>query len=308
MSLIVSKITMLALIMAAGFIAEKTGYAKGIGEASSKLLTRITMPLLVITTLSGQVRNAKTGTTAAAVFVSAVIIVFILMLLGRISAIPFNFDNKKRDVHMCLTAFGNTIFLAYPLIRELWGDTALFYAAFFSIANDLIAWTVGIMVLSRKGGRVNLKRLLNPVTLSYIMGAVMFCAGLKLPGLIHNAATDVGGCTTVLSMLFLGVTLAKVKVKELFKGLSSVTIILIKMLGAPIAVFWLLKAVLPRLPFGIDSIIIVVIAMEVAMPCQTVFAIVANECGSDTDYATTAISITTAASLVTLPFIYSFLR
>lgn len=308
MNVIVDKILLLAIIMVIGFIAEKTGFVKGLRSATSQLLTHITLPLLVITTLSGQSRSPQTQNTAIAVFVFGILFVCILLLIGRFSTIPFGFDKKKGDVHTCLTAFGNTIFLGYPLLDALWGSQAVFYAAFFSIANDLAAWTIGVLIMSRsKNGKINFRRLCNPTTLSYVVGALMFIFSFRLPGVLHEAASTIGSTTTVLSMLFLGATLASVRLRELIASLSAVTIILIKMILVPIGAFYALHWLIPALDIPVDMLLVPVLCLELAMPCQSVFAILAQECGGDTEYAATTICLTTAASLLTLPFIYTFM-
>lgn len=308
MQIIVSKIVLLSLMMVVGFLAEKTGFIKNLRAHVSPILTRITLPLLVITTLSGQVRSAETQNTALAVFLLGILFVFLLLALGKFSTIPFGFSKKRSDVHVCLTAFGNTIFLGYPLLDAIWGPQAVFYAAFFSIANDLTAWSLGVLILSRsKDGRMDFKKLMNPTTLSYVVGALMFVFSIRLPAPVHEAAASVGSTTTVLSMLFLGAALASVRLRDLVAGLSSVTIILIKMILVPIGAFYLLSWLLPALEIPIDMLAIPILCVEIAMPCQSVFAILAQEFGGDTEYAATAICMTTAASLVTLPFIYTFL-
>ncbi len=308
LDIVVSKILLLAIVMLVGFLAAKTGYIKGLKNATSTLITRITLPLLVITTLSGQAKNVETQNTALCVFILGIVFVAILLLLGKFSTVLFRFDKKKSDVHTCLTAFGNTIFLGYPLLEAIWGPTAVFYAAFFSIANDLAAWTIGVLILCRGGkGTLDLKRLLNPATLSYVIGAIMFMMSVRMPGVIHDAAATVGNTTMVLSMLFLGATLAGVRFRELLAGFSSVTIVIIKMLLVPIGAFYALRWLMPALALPVDMLIIPIVCVELAMPCQSVFAILSQEFGGDTDYAATAICLTTAASLFTLPFICSFI-
>ena len=299
MQIVIGKIMLLAIVMLVGFFGAKTGYIKGLKNATSSL----------ITPLSGQAKDGETETTALAVFILGLVFVALFLSLGRLSTFLFRFDKKKADVHTCLTAFGNTIFLGYPLLEAIWGTKAVFYAAFFSIANDLAAWTIGVLILTRggKGGRVNLKRLVNPATLSYVVGAIMFMLGLRLPPVLHDAASSIGGCTMVLSMLFLGATLADVRIGKILAGLSSITIVIIKMLLVPLGAFYALRWLMPALDIPVDMLIIPIVCVEAAMPCQSVFAILADEFGGDTDYAATAICLTTAASLVTLPFICNFI-
>lgn len=308
MEVIFEKILLLGLIMLLGFFAEKTGYIKGLRSHISQLLTKITLPLLVITTLSGQTKNAETQNTALAIFILGILFVCLLLLVGKLSALPFSFDKKRRDAHMCLTAFGNTIFLGYPLLQALWGPQAVFYAAFFSIANDLAAWTLGVLIMSRtKNGKPNFQKLLNPTTLSYVVGALLFIFSIRLPAPIFEAASMVGSTTTVLSMLFLGAALASVRFKALLSGLSAVTIVVLKMILVPIGAYYFLSWLLPALEIPIDMLAIPILSLELAMPCQSVFAVLAQEYGGDTSYVATTICLTTAVSLVTLPFIYTFL-
>ena len=114
-------------------------------------------------------------------------------------------DVYKRQIHTCMSAFGNVIFLGYPLITALYGAEGLFYAIIYALVNDSFVWTLCVYLMGKESGnrtKSPVKNLINPNTVSFVIAIPMLCLGLKLPGLIHDALASVGSLTTYLSMLF----------------------------------------------------------------------------------------------------------
>lgn len=308
MEIIQDKILMLAVMMVLGYAAEKSGYVRGIAASVSKAITRITLPLLVISTLSGQGFNPETARGAGITAAFALAVVIVLLISGRLCAILFRFGDKRRDVHTCLSSFGNVMFLGYPLIGGVFGDRGIFYAAFYALVNDCMLWTLGILILSRRsGGKPDFKKLVNPNTMSFVIGVGMFFAGLRLPGVMHDAASMIGSATIPLSMLFIGSTLASVSMRRVLNNLTCLSVVVLKMVIAPVFAFYILNFITGAVNMQIESMVVPIIIMQIAMPCQTVFAIVAREYDSDTEYAASCIFVTTLLSLVTLPAVYHFI-
>lgn len=303
MDVIQSKIFLLALMIAAGFIAEKTGYVKGIKDKVSAVILRITLPLLVITSISGQKLDGGLARGAVFTVLAALAIIVLLLATGYITGRLFKYDGKRFAIHVCLSAFGNVIFLGYPLIEGVFGSEGIFFAAFYAMVNDMLVWTLGIYILSKGKGKGDLKRILNPNSISFLIGLLILILGIKPGGIVFDAAAQIGAATMPLSMLFIGATLAGTRLKALISRASVFIIVILKMCLAPFGALWLMRLVGWE-RWGIPTMVPLIITLQVAMPAQTVLAIVARDVDADIEYAASCIFVTTIFALITLPLVY----
>jgi predicted permease len=308
LEIIRDKIFMLALLILFGYIAEKTGYVKNISESISKVITKITLPLLVITTLSSQGFDTYTARGAGIAAGMALTVIIILLVLGYVVSRLMKLDKKRGDVHACLSAFGNVMFLGYPLIGAVFGERGIFYAAFYALVNDLVLWTAGVLFISRQSkSGIDWKKLVNPNSLSFAVGLIMYFFNLKIEGPAGDAASVAAAATTPLSMFFIGSTLAAVRLRNFHKNLASIGVAVQKMMIAPLLAYFILAGLSSVFHLGAEEMVIPVIILQAAMPCQTVFAIIAAEYNSDKEYAAVCIFVTTLLSLLTLPIVYSLI-
>jgi predicted permease len=210
------------------------------------------------------------------------------------------------DVQTALSAFGNVIFLGFPLMTALFPENGLFYAIFFYLASDSLVWTFGVYLMGRQTHsgsalKTGLKHLLNPNTAAFVIGLGMLALRLKFPAFLQTALNLPGSMTTPLSMLFIGATLAAVSLKGILKRWRIAGLAVVKMILVPIAALFAVTFLNTALGLGMDNAAISVLVLQTAMPCMTIFAILSKELGSDHVYAAEAIFVTTVLSLATLP-------
>ena len=303
LSVIIGKIIQLFIVIAIGFSAAKSGYLDiKYKEAISKVIKNITLPLLIITSMMSKelTKDALLNTGIAAV--SAVVVIVVLYGAGLLTAKVFRLNEPTKTVHALLSSTGNVVFLGYPVISAVYGPDSLYYAVIYGIINDMFLWSAGVYLINKSSGKENskenLKKLLNPNTLSCIIGIVLMLLGVKLPGILHETLSGVGHLTTNLSMLFIGMVLATVDFKKIYKRVSMLSIIILKMVITPIFAAFLLKI------FGVNPITCGAIVLQIAMPAQTVMSIITNEANSDVSYAAEYIFLSTVLSIGTLPLVY----
>ena len=303
MSVIVNPIIILFIAIFIGYIAVKTGYLKAeIRKVISTILVKITLPLLILTSLLDKDISSDTIGNVALAAGTAVIVTILLGALGFGTARLFGLREPTKSVHAVLSGGGNVGFLGYPIIFAVFGEEALFYAVIYGTVNDAIFWTLGVYFINRAGGKLvgkdAIKKLLNPSTIAFFVGFPLMLLGVKLPPILQDAFSGIGSLTTYLSMIFIGMTLAMIDIRKIYKRVSMLAPAMIKMIIAPIF------AALLFVKLGIHPLAIGAIVLEIAMPAQTVTSIVASEAGSDEVYAAEYIFFSTMLSLVTLPFVY----
>ncbi len=306
-SVIVEAIVKLSIAIFIGYIAAKTKYIPSTArETISKLIMKITLPLLILTSLLSKEFSQDTARNCFIVVAVAVISMTVLFLVGWLTAKVFRLPKATQAVHAVLNASGNIVFLGYPVLSAVYGAEGLLYAVVYGITNDLLLWSVGVYSIykatSGESPKSALKKLINTNTITIVVAIPLMLIGFKLPPVINDALSNIGGLTTYLSMLFIGFTLAEIKMRDIYKRFSMFAMIITKMILAPVVVLLILKG------FSLGHIVSGAIALEIAMPAQTITSIMVHDAKSDLNYVTEYIFLSTIISLVTLPLVYYFVE
>lgn len=307
---VTESILILGIVMAIGFVAVKIRYVgTNLRDSIATVIMKFTLPLLVITTLTKLEFTAELAKNAITMMILAFVSIAALFGISCITARFFKLSDSDRVVYKCLNCFGNAIFLAYPLIESVFGAEGLLFAAFYAFINDALLWTGGVYLVSREqsrqnggSGKVSLKKLLNPATVSFLIALIMLLLRVRLPGILQDVCSGIGSMTIYLSMLFIGMTLAQIDFRNIYKRGSLFFIVAFKMILVPVGLIYLTK-LLP-----IDTALRGAFILEVAMPAQTITTVLLERYGADTVYASEAIFVTTALSLGTLPLVYYLLQ
>lgn len=301
---IINSIITLGLAMLVGFISVKTKYiSKEQNNGMSKIVVRVTLPMLVITSLTSLDFDSEKLINSIHVLLVSIVVIAFLYSVGVVMARLGRMEKSKAVMHRCMTCFGNVVFMAFPLIQALYGAEGLLYAVIFELANDMFLWTVGVYSMNSTHEKKtslleNLKRLLNPGTIAFAIAFVMMAFGLKFTGVLGTVLTGIGGTTTYLSMFFIGGTLALVDFRRIYKRVWLFVLTAVKMIVVPVILILILRL------FNLGDMVTAVIVLQAAMPTSTVLVILGMEYGGDVLYCAEGVFITHLAGLATLPLVY----
>lgn len=303
LSVIIEPIIKLFIVIAIGFLAAKFGYLPmQFKDVISKVIKKVTLPLLIITSMMSKELTSDALINTGIAALTALIVVIVMYGIGLFTAKIFGLKEPTKTVHALLSSTGNIVFLGYPVISAVYGAEGLYYAVIYGIVNDIFLWTLGVYLLNKSSGNESkkdtLKNLLNPNTISCVAGIILMLLKVKLPVIIFDTLSGVGHLTTNLSMIFIGMVLATVNVKKLYKRVSMLSIIILKMVAVPVFAAFLFKTL------GVNSVTCGAVVLQIAMPAQTVMSIITNEAGSDVSYAAEYIFLSTILSIGTLPLVY----
>lgn len=301
---IAGSILTLGIAMLVGFVCVKTGYISEEDKRGlSRVIVRVTLPVLVITSLTNLEFNHEKLINSIQVLLLSLTVILILYALGRLMSSFGRMEKSRRAMHCCMTCFGNVVFMAFPLIRALYGDEGLLYAAVFQLANDTILWTLGVYSMNaskkqRHSLKESVRNMLNPGTIAFLLAFILMASGVRFTGIIGEVMNGIGGATTYMSMLFIGGTLASVNFKHIYKRAGLFVLTAVKMLALPILLALILKFV------NIDTTAAAVIVLQAAMPTSTVLVVLGEEYGGDVLYCAEGVFVTHLLGLVTLPAVY----
>ena len=308
MEKIFEQILILSIMTIVGVIAFKLkAITRENANGLVKVIMKITLPLLIFTTFAGTELTDEILISFPFVFFSSFFIVFILYLLSKLSAKTLKLDKENTALHNVHTMFGNVVFLGFPLLDALLpGGEGLIYATIFQLGHDTLMWTWGIFILNSgapKKTSNNLKHLINPTTISFILGLIFLIAKIKIPNLIFTPLNNIGHTTVYLSMIYVGVVLGAVKLKSLISNLRSYVLSFNKLILGPIVLlagFYLLK----HTGVNIPQKAVIASVMQAAMPCMIIISVLAEEMGLNSKQAVENIFVTSILSMGSLPLIY----
>lgn len=315
--IIIKQILILTLLGITGFAA---GRKKFLPEDSHKyisaLILKITMPFLIFTTMGNYSFTGETLKNGLFIFLlgAAFILLGGLIALGPCKLMKIR--DKALNIYVAQSMFGNVIFMAYPLLKAMYGDEGIVYAIFFNIANDAILWTLGVYLFNRhnsKNWRDNLSHLVNPNTIAFLGGILMIAlkgvyqiektaAYERVWEVLYTAFNGLGHTTIYLSMVFIGLILSNVRITGMAEILSKSKYLVysaFKLLIVPVFAILFFRFTGNYFDVFVKRIVV----LQLAMPSSTIVSALALQYDSDYNAATEGIFISTLLSIITLPFI-----
>ena len=121
--------------------------------------------------------------------------------------------------------------------------------------------------------------------------------GIEIPSIIMKPIEMVGGITSALSMIIVGVILSNVNFKEYMKDISLYYGVFLKLLVVPIIVY-LIMAALP----GPTKVMKIIVLLH-AMPTAAMLPIFAESFNKDKEYASVLLFMSTLFCVVTFPVV-----
>ncbi len=267
----------------------------------AKLVFNVTLPFLVFLAMFNQ----------HPVYVYLKITILVWVLLGLFTAATYYLakgvikDPKRLGVFVMTCVGGNTAFLGYAVIQGLVGSRGMPAAVIYDqFGNGIFIYTVLLLLMSYLGNkslgpRALLSGVLTPPFIALIVG-LLFPASVHMPASIMKAFELVGGVTTPLMMLIVGMNLTR------SLELSSVPLLgvvsVVKLAIVPAAMYLLAAVVrMPAFPLKIT-------VLQAAMPSMMTSVIFAQIYDLDEPLAAQLVVATTLISFFTLPFIWTLLR
>lgn len=306
-------LVLLAMMLLGAFVYKK-GWIGPEGEGNiSKLVVNVLNPFLVVSGVLGDtdaISQEKIFGNIQLVVLYYVIAVVFGVLLAWLLRPPKNL----KSIYTLMATFSNLGFMGIPVARSLYGSEGVVYVSFYILIYNVIVYTYGMSLARRaaqekngvgSGGKADiatsLKRMVNPGVAAALLALLIFAAGIKIPGPLVSLCNYMGDATIPLSMMMIGVSIAKADLRSYLKDLRMYVFILLRMVALPIIV-----AVLMR-NMGFDSVVFGVFIIELAMPIGSIIGLFAKECGADDAYCMKGTVLSTLASIFTIPVVGMFL-
>lgn len=293
---------MLVLLFAifAGWCANRLGILGGeVDKKISKLLLDITLPAMIL----GAVCTGDALPERAVVLsVLKTALVFYAMEFAFALAVPplLGGTPEQKGVWRFTLVFGNLGFIGYPVATALFGPEALFYAVVLVLPFNLMAYTLGPLMLAG-AKRFSVRQMFSPAAVAALAALVIALTRQRPPQAVGEAFELVGSITVPLSLMFVGSLLAGMPLAHLLASPRLWALTAVRLLVMPAALVPLLRLM------GTDPFILGIAVAEMGMPTAVNGSILCMEYGGDADCMAQITFVSTLASIVTIPIVAAVL-
>lgn len=288
------------LIIGAGFLVRQLGLLTAEADASIlRLLINVLLPCLALDVIVGNEALLRpenlflpplagfltVGTGYALAWWAA----------GRIGLQEL----RARRTFAFTTGIQNYGYFPLPLILTLFGRETAGVLFGFSLGVDICLWTVGLMMLTGKGGWRGIRQAINvPVVVIVLaLGLNLAGAGSWIPEWIDKTWTMLAACAVPFALMLTGATFADFSApSQLMRGKTIMVTSLIVRVGL-LPLFIL--AIAFFLPVGPDLQRVLVV--QAAMPAAVAPMAIARHYGGDATVGLKVVLASTVAGLITIP-------
>lgn len=303
--IVLEKMVMLVLLMLVGFACARAGWIDSVfSQKASRLVMNVFIVGLIIS--SAAKTEASLSHTQLALAVVVIFLVFFLGgALGWLTARLLRMRNRDGDVVFLSVFFMNNVFIGFPLVEALFGETAIFYASLSNIPFNLLLYSVGVARLRGGEGRgkINLRDVLTPPMAATLIAVILFLFRLPLPGLVLDTLSTLGAATVPMSMLVVGTSLSQVPIRKALTDVRAYVASFSKLILCPILTWALVCLVLPPELETVRSVFILISAC----PSAAMITILSVRFGADDLLASKINFLSTVLCAVTLPVMTYFL-
>ncbi len=284
----------------------------------SKIVVNILNPLLVIDGVLG--KNTGEDLNKLGINFGMMIIYFIFLIIISIPVVKLLRPEKKNvELYRLMMIFSNVGFMGIPVISALYGSGVIIYIVFYMLGYNFLLYTYGIILARRSAQRnsqrnekengekstvsfkENIKSIMNPGVIAGILAIVLFVMNIQVAAPVASFIKYLSQCVVPMSMILIGASMAQHELKTIFNEMKMYWFLLIRLAIIPIAVALLVR----QLP--IDSQILGVFILMLAMPVGSIVVLVAMEQGADSTCCTKGSVVSTLLSIITIPIVAMFL-
>lgn len=296
-------LVILGMILVGFIIGEKGWFDDKSRGLIAKLVTQVALPCYMLYTITQRFTAADLLKMLPALRFPALSMVILLGIATGVARI-FAVRQDRRGLFISMFFNSNTIFVGLPINQALFGDASIPYVLIYYMCNTTFFWTLGTYLIQRDGEgeaqfdlKTSLKKVFSPPLMGFLLGLVLVMLQIKLPAFLTSDLQYLGNLTTPLSMIFIGLSVSHVGVKQLVLGKEQLLILLGRFLVAPL----LMASIVYWVP--LPSLMKQVFIIQSAMPVMTNAPVVARLYGADSDYAAVMVTETTLATMVVIPIL-----
>lgn len=309
----VQSIVPIIIIIIMGYVLQICGWFEGNFDSNlSHLIMNVALPVSIFVSVLKYLTLDKLVNLSSGLFYTFGAFIF-TYAFAFLAVKVFKVRPGRRGTMINTFVNANTIFIGLPLNIALFGDRALPYFLIYYITNTISTWTIGVYIMtsdSKTGGRsksakgkFDWKKLLPAPLIGFLVALAFLFLKIPVPTFVASTLTYIGNLVTPLSLIYIGIILAKAGVKSIHIDKDTVVTLVGRFVLAPIIMFFLLSLMGKELPFVEFKTFVV----QAAAPALAVLPILASQSDGDVEFSTNVVTISTVLFVVVVPVVVTLL-
>lgn len=309
-SIVISSVSTMFVVMCVGFVAAKLHIIDdSFSNKLSDLVIKICQPFLIISAVIKVEYTHENLKTGLAILLLGIGVHAFSALIAYFASIPLNKKFEERKMSEFSMVFSNCGFMGFPILGAVLGDVGLFWGAFYCVTFNLLEWTYGFVILSRKRPDIKpslKKTVINYGTIPSVIGFLLFVCRWSafenniVGACLTNAFDYIGSLCTPISLLIIGAMLSKIPFKKLIADGYVLYTCLFKLLIIPILTSFLLTLL------NLSNDIVFFASIMAGLPTAANSVMIAEKYSVSPDYAAHVVAISTLLTPITIPIVIAF--
>lgn len=314
MSLFLTSITSIIPIIAIivlGYILQVKGwFGDAFGPNLSRLIMNVALPASIFVSVMKYLTLDKLISLSGGLLYTFV--AFILgYIVAYIAVMIFKVRPGRRGTMINTFVNANTIFIGLPLNVALFGDQALPYFLIYYITNTISTWTLGVYLMtsdsksgqSKETSKFDWKKLLPAPLVGFLVALLFLILRISIPDFATNTLTYVGNIVTPLSLIYIGIVLAKAGLNTITFDKDTIITLVGRFILAPLIMLLVLKFFAPNMAIVEFKTFMI----QSATPALAVLPILANQGKGDVEFSTNVVTLSTVLFIVVIPILQTLL-
>ena len=299
------------ILISLGYILQiKKWFDISFSDNISKLIMNIALPASIFVSVMEYLTVDRLfKLSSGLVYVALATIFGYIIAYILVKALKIRAGRRGTFINTFVNA--NTIFIGLPLNIALFGDKATEYFLVYYIINTISTWTLGIYLMttdsqvqSKTTVSFDWKKLLPPPLIGFLVAIVFLLAKIPVPQVMTKTLTYVGNIVTPLSLIYIGIVLAKAGLASVKFDKDSVYALCGRFLIAPLLMLIVIKTIGTNLP----DLEAQTFMLQSAVSSLAVMPILAHQGSGDVEYATNIVTLSTVLLVVVIPSLMSIIQ
>jgi hypothetical protein len=300
-NVILQQMLILVLIMAAGFIIRKMKIInEETNEHITKLLLKLTLPATLIASVLGGTLEIDRAQTPIFFLIVALSFAITWVISGVFAWVCIK-NKDERGAYTSMGMFGNVNLMGLPFVETFLGREYMVFGIIYSMVFTLLMFSLGMKHIGGNEAKVSAKLIFSPVMCAGMLSILIFLLDVHMPYVVESSLSRLGAVTSPAAMIILGSTLAGMKFKEMFKGWEVYAISTLRVIVAPIVLFYLL------LPITSEPFLLKTILIMNAIPMAISIVIITAHYQKHQEIVGKGIFVSHVLSIITLPILLAWM-
>ena len=294
----------LVLVTLIGYVAARAGFLTSeVRPKLSALIFNVTLPCTILASV-GEVDSSAGTEQVTWSFVLGTALFFVMLAAAALACLALRVPRDERPLYLFMGVLTNTGFIGFAVLESLFGGGSVFlYSIGVGVLTSGSEKNDEKDVASMRSFRLVgiLKNVLNVPMVASVIALVVFFSGVPLPGPVAQAVDMVGGATSPLAMMLVGLAIAEADLRRVLGngrlwGFSAIRFLLV-----PAACYLLLAPVVP------DALSLGVFIVMLAMPTGSMAAAIASTYGRPGELLSQGTIVSTIASFAIVPVLMALM-